>query len=142
MSYAELEKYLEDTTTYFARRYYGHDQQASFRGVVEEQAPAAEPRATELAFWDAIKDSGDPAMFREYLKQFPGGTFAGLARLKIEKLGKRQAAFTAPPKPVTPPPAKPAVVVDPIIRRRNSSGSASFMAKAKFKKGDPTLLWS
>lgn len=27
----------------------------------------------------------------------------------------------------------------PIIRRRNSSGSASFIAIAKFKKGDPTL---
>ena len=31
VSYAELEKYLEDTTTYFARRYWGNDQLASFR---------------------------------------------------------------------------------------------------------------
>jgi formylglycine-generating enzyme required for sulfatase activity len=84
-----------------------------WKSLLGEQAPAAEPRATELALWNAIKDSGDPAMFREYLKQFPGGTFAGVARLKIEKLGKRQAAFTAPPKPVTPPPAKPAVGIYP-----------------------------
>ena len=30
VSYAELEKYLEATTTYFARRYYGRDQLAQF----------------------------------------------------------------------------------------------------------------
>jgi len=38
--------------------------------------------AMELAFWNAIKDSADPAQFRAYLDQFPNGTFVTLARLK------------------------------------------------------------
>ncbi len=30
----------------------------------------------ELAFWNSIKDSGDAAMFRDYLARFPDGVFA------------------------------------------------------------------
>ncbi len=41
----------------------------------------------ELEFWRTIKGSNDPDMYREYLRQFPGGLYAGLARLKIKKLG-------------------------------------------------------
>ncbi len=41
----------------------------------------------ELEFWRTIKDSNEPDMYREYLRQFPGGLYAGLARLKIKKLG-------------------------------------------------------
>src|SRR6266550_2774933 len=34
---------------------------------------------TELAFWQAIKDSSNPDDFKEYLKKYPQGEFAGLA---------------------------------------------------------------
>ena len=40
----------------------------------------------ELAFWEAIKDSGDADMFRAYLAQFPSGTFASLATIKIAQI--------------------------------------------------------
>jgi hypothetical protein len=85
------------------------------RSVEQKPTKPSPPdtRDRELALWNAVKDSTDAAMFREYLKEFPDGTFAGVARLKIEKLGKRQATFTAPPKPVTRPSAKPAVGVYP-----------------------------
>jgi len=43
--------------------------------------------ALELAFWQTIHDTDDPDMFREYLLQFPQGVYAGLAKLKIKKLG-------------------------------------------------------
>ncbi len=39
--------------------------------------------ALELAFWDTIKDSRDPADFREYLRQYPNGRFAGLAQNRL-----------------------------------------------------------
>ena len=40
----------------------------------------------ELEFWQSIKDSDDPDMYKEYLRQFPEGTYAGLAKLTINKL--------------------------------------------------------
>jgi hypothetical protein len=43
--------------------------------------------ALDLEFWQSIKDSNDPDMYREYLRQFPSGVYAGLAKLKIKKLG-------------------------------------------------------
>ena len=59
----------------------------------EEQAPVSvgggsdTRMAVELAFWNAIESSGNLGAFEEYLRQFPDGIFAGLARLKIAALG-------------------------------------------------------
>lgn len=64
--------------------------------------------AFELAFWQSISTSSDPAMFAAYLEQYPAGTFASLARAKIA------AARRAEPVPVVAPsvvaaPTPPAV---------------------------------
>lgn len=53
--------------------------------------------ALELAFWQAIADSGDPADFEAYLAQWPGGTFAALAANRLNRL--RQAATPTQPIP-------------------------------------------
>ena len=45
-----------------------------------------ESQAVELAYWQSIENSTDPAMFAAYLAEFPDGTFAGLARLKRDAL--------------------------------------------------------
>ena len=37
-------------------------------------------------FWESIKDSADADMFRAYLAQFPNGTFAALAAIKIARI--------------------------------------------------------
>lgn len=47
----------------------------------------ANDTALELAFWESVKDSDDPAMFVAYLRQYPNGTFAALAEAKISALG-------------------------------------------------------
>ena len=54
--------------------------------TVATQTTTAEGSALELAFWQAIKDSDDPDMYQEYLRQFPAGLYSGLAKLKIAKL--------------------------------------------------------
>jgi len=41
--------------------------------------------AAEIAFWNTVKDSRDPEDFRSYLKRFPTGLFADLARRRIER---------------------------------------------------------
>ena len=51
------------------------------------QETTVETGSAEIVFWQSIKDSDDPDMFREYLRQFPSGTYAGLAKIKIKKLG-------------------------------------------------------
>ena len=40
----------------------------------------------ELAFWDSVKDSDDPAMFEAYLEKYPEGEFRQLAEIQIAKL--------------------------------------------------------
>ncbi len=50
------------------------------------QTAVVDNSALELEFWQSIKDSNDPDMYREYLRQFPSGVYAGLAKIKIQKL--------------------------------------------------------
>jgi len=54
---------------------------------VAPHASVATDPAIELAFWDAIKDSTDPAEFQAYLDQYPNGAFAALARIRIKRYG-------------------------------------------------------
>jgi adenylate cyclase len=47
----------------------------------------------ELVFWESIKDSDNKSTFEEYLRQFPNGLFAGLAKINIQKLSKIESAL-------------------------------------------------
>jgi len=65
-------------------------------------APTAEPQQevtsnAEVVFWQTIKDSDDPAMFEEYLRQFPEGVglFSRLAELKLQGLKDKNIPKTA-----------------------------------------------
>ncbi len=63
--------------------------------------PATADAALDLAFWQAIVDSADPALFQAYLDRFPNGTFAPIAKARLAA-----AAGTTTPAvvPVEPPP--------------------------------------
>ena len=58
------------------------------------EPPTADPapatgtadQAMELAFWDTIKESTDPADFEAYLVQFPNGVFVALAQNRLKRL--------------------------------------------------------
>ncbi len=45
----------------------------------------------ELSFWESIKDSKNPELFEEYLRQFPDGTFAGIAKIYINEYSKHDS---------------------------------------------------
>ncbi|SDR63704.1 Adenylate cyclase, class 3 [Rhizobiales bacterium GAS113] len=49
--------------------------------------PNDEVTEGELTFWNSIKDSGNPDMFRAYLNKFPNGTYAELAQINIGVVG-------------------------------------------------------
>jgi hypothetical protein len=44
----------------------------------------------EVVLWESIKDSQDPNEFKAYLNQYPNGTFASVARVKIDELTQKQ----------------------------------------------------
>jgi formylglycine-generating enzyme required for sulfatase activity len=68
-------------------------------GEPASPAPArVDPVAVELAFWDAIRNSNDPEDFREYLKKYPAGQFAGIAQRRLASL----TTSAAQPAPATP----------------------------------------
>ena len=79
--------------------------------------------AVEIAFWDSIQDSEDPALFLAYLEQFPNGSFRVIAKSKLDQLWQRaQRAFALLEEmgvsldgPQTPPPVAPPAPTQPII---------------------------
>ena len=65
---------------------------------------AFDEKTFELAFWDAIRDSEDPADFEGFLSRFPEGVFSGLARRQLKELEETEvAAVPPPPRPATEP---------------------------------------
>ena len=70
--------------------------------TVTVQPPSAAPADRDVVFWDSVKDSRNPAEIRAYLDQFPQGTFAGLAKVKLEDLARNQVA-AIPAKPDVAP---------------------------------------
>ena len=74
-------------------------------------APAFDPRALELAFWESIKDSERASDFEAYLAQYPTGVFAALAASRVVALKESQVA-SLPPAATVAPPAPALSVVD------------------------------
>lgn len=46
-----------------------------------------DPAAFEISYWDTIKSSTDPEDFKSYLRKYPDGQFADLARRRVETFG-------------------------------------------------------
>lgn len=48
--------------------------------------PDEQDRAIELAFWESVQDSDNPAMIRAYLEKYPNGEFRALADIRLKEL--------------------------------------------------------
>ena len=73
------------------------DSQAATPEAAGETQPdqiTAEMLAAERLYWDSVKDSSDPAEIQTYLDRYPSGTYAALARVRVERL-KREAGATS-----------------------------------------------
>jgi hypothetical protein len=91
----------------------------------------------ELTFWESIKNSNYAGDYEAYLKQYPNGRFASLAKARIERLAAASApaAKSAPPehaKPVQPPAAatQPAKPAPPVQQRPTPPATAAAPAAA------------
>jgi len=63
---------------------------------------AAQGDAAQVAFWESVRDSKDPAELGAYLKAYPNGQFSALARIRLDKLkggtkGKESATAGSAP---------------------------------------------
>ena len=107
---AEVKAYLDEEMTYQAQRRYGREQTATVIGASDmvlatyapgelDQSmaeadttpsvstdPTFDERKLDLAFWESIKDSSNPDAIEAYLTQYPNGSFAALARMRLEEL--------------------------------------------------------
>jgi adenylate cyclase len=77
---AYLERYPDGTFAPLARDRLAKPE------TLERPPAAPEGSAVELAFWDTVKDSNNPAMFQAYLEEFPSGSFRALAEIRLGEL--------------------------------------------------------
>ncbi len=93
----ELPEKLQDLWRFNAFRLRHESFRADCEGLVKEisallegkerpKLPSRIDRVEELTNWAIIKDSRDPADFRDHLARFPGGEIAKPARLKLEQI--------------------------------------------------------
>jgi peptidoglycan hydrolase-like protein with peptidoglycan-binding domain len=75
-------------------------------GLTLAMAPAPTlaqaPTQAEITFWTSIQNSKNAAEYEAYLQAFPNGTFAPLARLRVQQLGG--GGGSPPPREAGPGP--------------------------------------
>ncbi|WP_300454694.1 caspase domain-containing protein [Accumulibacter sp.] len=104
----------------------------------EPKTVGVDPMAVQLSLWESVRTSQDPADFEDYLKQYPDGKFAAIARrrlaaLKAASLKERQPARpeteVAPASPtpaVERQPTKPSPAPQPPIVKPSPETVAAF----------------
>jgi formylglycine-generating enzyme required for sulfatase activity len=75
----------------------------------------------EIAFWETIKDSKDPAEFEAYLQAYPKGRFVPLAEMRIKAL--KGEVDSKPARETTPVPTNRGEVLRGTETTGESSGS-------------------
>ena len=107
-----------------------------FNVTVSAAGPTVSNADREMMFWQSIQSSKRAADFEAYLSQFPQGTFAALARGRMEELRKAQQLAAAP--------ALGGLTVEPIDKefiamsnaRIREAPDVSSKALATLKEGD------
>ena len=62
----------------------------------EPVAPASDPQAVEIEFWDSIKNSILANEYEAYLEQYPEGSFVALARVRLEAIRRDAVSMRDP----------------------------------------------
>jgi hypothetical protein len=77
---AYLEQYPEGSFVALAR--------VRLDAIKQDSASMRDPhdREIELAFWESVRESENPALVRAYLEKYPNGEFCALARIRIDEL--------------------------------------------------------
>lgn len=92
----------------------------------EAQPPVSAPKDDshadyEALYWESIKDSNNPELFRSYLKKYPHGVFVDIAEIRLQGLPKSETASAPREVPVT----VAAVMSKPQIHLRSAPGKVT-----------------
>ena len=82
---------------------------------------AVDPMSIELAFWDSIKGSTNLNDFNAYLKEYPNGRFASLARNRLEQSAPTAASPAVQITSIAPP----SVAHRPVVLKIQSTWPAT-----------------
>jgi uncharacterized caspase-like protein len=92
-------------------QFYFAPQTAVVSATAPANTAALDPASLEIAFWDSIKDGKNPRLFEAYLSRYPKGTFADIARIKLDEM--KVAAL----KPAAQEPDEKIAISDPGLLR-------------------------
>ena len=99
----------------------------------------ADPAAIELAYWDSIKDSSSAEDYKAYLKKYPNGLFADIAKRRA--LNPPKPATTAvasiAPTPETKPEPSPGTVAGKVWKEPTTGMEFVWIPKGCFQMGSP-----
>ena len=92
----------------------------------------ADPAAIELVYWDSIKDSQSADDYKAYLKKYPNGLFADIAKRRALNPPKPASSAVASiaPTPATKPEPSPGAVAGKVGRNPPLAWSSSGYRKA------------
>ena len=75
---------------------------AAVASEATQEASRDEAGTAEIVFWQSIQESDNPKDFQAYLRRYPSGAFADLARNWLEDLAGVETALVVPPEPEQP----------------------------------------
>jgi Caspase domain len=92
----------------------------------------------EVTFWNSIKDSRNPQLFEAYLRRYPNGAFADIARISLEQFKVAVA------RPMTSAPDQKAGIDDPgllrgIQDRLRTEFRSGFGRRQRYQGRDPGI---
>ena len=124
----------------------------------KDKEPQPTDMTIEVSWWDMIKNSDDPALLAAYLKKYPTGQFAELAKVMLDKSKGEQVALRegadARPKPdveAPPAPTEPIVVDEPKAdepkadepkEERTKTAAVEPSAPEETKQSREAAMWS
>jgi len=99
----------------------------------------ADPAAIELAYWESIKDSANAEDYKSYLKKYPNGQFADLAKRRALNPPKPATTSIASivPAPTTKPEPSPGAVAGKVWKEPLTGMEFVWIPKGCFQMGSP-----
>jgi len=99
-------------------------------------APAAARDPADVPFWASIQASGNPRDFQEYLKQFPAGTFRGLAKRRLDEVSRKAArAPTRQALAATVDPGRKPASAAELLDRTYANAMSYILPRSKHSEG-------
>ncbi len=89
----------------------------------------------ELAFWESVKDSGNPKELQAYIDNYPNGRFATLAKLRLAALEEPRGESTSNVKATKRPSTGKVLKIGDVFRDCDGCPQMKVIPPGRFKMG-------